>query len=190
VSCYTVCDRSLHQCLSHVLVMPKPKHHHPTHDIESFKDKMIQSYANWNHARVLGNEQALKCARQMLLACAREHDIISNDGGEEFDMLTIKTYVLNGCFDPEYNAECIKMALYFMPYLSAGYNVLRNPALTRFLYALYTHCNANNLSFNLLDRAHRKLMTRTIAYDPIRLEQIASSSHKLKVFVTELNNKD
>jgi hypothetical protein len=170
--------------------MPKPKHHQSTNEIDSFKDKMIQYYANWNHARFVENEQALKCARQMLLACAREHNLVSNDGGEEFDMLTIKTYVLNGFFDPEYNVECIKMALYFMPYLSACNNVVRIPALTRFMYALYEHCNTNNLSFNLLDRAHRKLMTRTIAYDTIRLEQIASSSHKLKAYVTELNNKD
>lgn len=154
------------------------------------KDTLIQHYANWYHKHVSGDAQASTRARQILLAHALKHKFISDEDEDAFNMLIIKTTILNGFFDTEFNAECIKYSIHYAPYLSARKEIMHNPALARFFFALHEYCDSNCLSFNLLERAHRKITTRTLAYDQSRLAQIASSTQKLKVFVTELNNKD
>lgn len=175
--------------------MPKAKQPQQTSiakpsDDFMIKDALVQHYADWNHKRLLGDAQACARARQTLLAHALKHGFVSKDDEDAFNMLLIKTKILNGFFDPAFNTECLKIVIHYRPHLSSHKEVMQNPALAHFFFALYQYCDSNHLSFNLLERAHRKLTTRTLAYDSNRLAQFASSSQRLKVFVTELNNKD
>ena len=154
------------------------------------KNTLLHNYADWYYKHLIGDTPQVARARQTLLAHALKHHFISQDDGDTFNMWMIKTKLLNGFFDPEFNAECIKHAIHYAHHLSTQKDIVRNPALAYFLFVLYKHCDENRLSFNLLERAHRKLTTRTLSFDQNRLTQIASSAQKMKAFVTELNHKD